>query len=132
MKTQTLDHLEDNIRRFIADGGVRSHSNVGKRCIENGRPGLDYISQPQWHCSYAKTIIFENVDSATRLSFEIKNSCQSNNTSLLYCNLKLYTLSKTPHLIWMFEDEKNIFKGGKMCFASPEITHAEFLIKASK
>ncbi|GFX95041.1 DUF4817 domain-containing protein [Trichonephila clavipes] len=82
---QTLDHLEDNIRRVIAD--IRPQ--MLEKVIENwttSEPAVAVICQK----SYLKC-------NATRSSFELKkNSCQSNNTSLFYCNLKFYTSKNHP------------------------------------
>ncbi|GFX90810.1 uncharacterized protein TNCV_3166411 [Trichonephila clavipes] len=87
-KPQTLDHLEDNIRRVIAD--IRPQM-LGK-VVENWTSKLDYIRASRGvicQKSYLKC-------NATRLYLELKKSCQSNNTSLFYCNLKFYTSKKTP------------------------------------
>ncbi|GFX35419.1 uncharacterized protein TNCV_102261 [Trichonephila clavipes] len=83
-KPQTLDHLEDNIRRVIAD-------KRPQMLEKSSKIGL-HPSQP-WQ-SYARNHIL-NVMPQDYLSNK-KNSCQSNNTSLFYCNLKFYTSKKTP------------------------------------
>ncbi|GFW53241.1 uncharacterized protein TNCV_4709751 [Trichonephila clavipes] len=63
-KPQTLDHLEDNIRRVIAD--IRPQ--MLEKVIENWTSRLDYI--PDSRGSSMPEIIFKN--NATRLSFEKK------------------------------------------------------------
>ncbi|GFX72249.1 uncharacterized protein TNCV_4551711 [Trichonephila clavipes] len=88
-KPQTLDHLEDNIRRVIAD--IRPQ--MLKKVIENWTSRLDYIRASRG--SPMPEIIFKLL--SHKIIFRIKkNSCQSNNTSLFYCNLKFYTSKKTP------------------------------------
>ncbi|GFT38890.1 uncharacterized protein TNCV_1585781 [Trichonephila clavipes] len=90
-KPQTLDHLEDNIHRGIAD--IRPQ--MLEKVIENWTSRLDYIRTSRG--SHMPDIIFKEI--IFRLSFRYpqdylsnkKNSCQSNNTSLFYCNLKFYT-----------------------------------------
>ncbi|GFS65874.1 DUF4817 domain-containing protein [Trichonephila clavipes] len=90
-KPQTLAHLEDNIRRVIAD--IRPQ--MLEKVIENwttSKPAVAVLCQK----SYLKC-------NATRLSFEQKKySCQSNYTSLFYCNLNFYTSKKTPFIILIF------------------------------
>ncbi|GFW74628.1 uncharacterized protein TNCV_962031 [Trichonephila clavipes] len=74
-KPQTLDHLEDNIRRVIAD--IRPQ--ILEKVIENWTSRLDYIRAS--HGSPMPEIIFKM--SCHKIIFRIKkNSCQSNNTSL--------------------------------------------------
>ncbi|GFS73560.1 uncharacterized protein TNCV_3742541 [Trichonephila clavipes] len=83
-KPQTLNHLKDNIRRVIAD--IRPQM-LGK-VIENWTSRLDYIQAS--HGSHMPEIIFR---------IKKKNSCQSNNTSLFYCNLKFYTSKKKKNTL---------------------------------
>ncbi|GFY08780.1 putative transposable element [Trichonephila clavipes] len=88
-KPQTLDHLEDNIRRVIAD--IRPQ--MLEKVIENWTSRLDYTWASR--CSHMPEIIFKM--ECHKIIFRIKkNSCQSNNTSLFYFNLKFYTSKKTP------------------------------------
>ncbi|GFW33654.1 putative LOC100569746 [Trichonephila clavipes] len=88
-KPQTLDHLEDNIRRVIAD--IRPQ--MLEKVIENWTSRLDYIRTSRG--SPMPEIIFKM--ECHKIIFRIKeNSCQSNITSLFYCNLKFYTSKKTP------------------------------------
>ncbi|GFX03977.1 DUF4817 domain-containing protein [Trichonephila clavipes] len=90
-KPQTLDHLEDNIRRVIAD--IRPQ--MLEKVIENWTSRLDYIRASRG--SPMPEIIFQM--KCHKIIFRIKkNSCQSNNTSLFYCNLKFYTSKKTPFI----------------------------------
>ncbi|GFW63840.1 transposable element Tc3 transposase [Trichonephila clavipes] len=90
-KPQTLDHLEDNIRRVIADIRPQMLQNV----IENWTSRLDYIRASRG--SPMPEIIFKM--QCHKIIFRIKkNSCQSNNTSLFYCNLNFYTSKKTPFI----------------------------------
>ncbi|GFW23219.1 DUF4817 domain-containing protein [Trichonephila clavipes] len=51
-KPQTLDHLEDNIRRVIAD----IWSQMSEKVIENWTSRLDYIPSQPWQ-SYARNHI---------------------------------------------------------------------------
>ncbi|GFX29625.1 putative LOC100569746 [Trichonephila clavipes] len=62
-KPQTLDHLEDNIRRVIAD--IRPQ--MLEKVIENWTSRLDYISEPAVAVLCQKSYLKCN---ATRLSFE--------------------------------------------------------------
>ncbi|GFX96632.1 uncharacterized protein TNCV_244191 [Trichonephila clavipes] len=87
-KPQTLDHLEDNIRRVIAVYGHKcwkKSSKIGRPDWTTSEPAVAVLCQ----ISYLKY-------NATKdyLSNK-KNSCQSNNTSLFYCNLKFYTFKNT-------------------------------------
>ncbi|GFX59249.1 uncharacterized protein TNCV_4304811 [Trichonephila clavipes] len=90
-KLQTLDHLEDNIRRVIAD--IRPQ--MLEKVIENWTSRLDYNRASRG--SHMPEIIFKM--QCHKIIFRIKKySCQSNNTSLFYCNLKFYTSKKTPFI----------------------------------
>ncbi|GFS95942.1 uncharacterized protein TNCV_4277361 [Trichonephila clavipes] len=62
-KPQTLDHLEDNIRRVIAD--IRPQ--MLEKVIENWTSRLDYTSKPAVAVLCQKSYLKCN---ATRLSFE--------------------------------------------------------------
>ncbi|GFV01667.1 putative LOC100569746 [Trichonephila clavipes] len=91
-KPQTLEHLEDNIRRVIAD--IRPQ--MLEKVIENWTSRLDYIRASRG--SPMPEIIIKML--CHKIIFRIKNhSCQSNNTSLFYCNLKFYSSKKTPFII---------------------------------
>ncbi|GFX68511.1 DDE_3 domain-containing protein [Trichonephila clavipes] len=81
-KPQTLDHLEDNIRRVIAD--IRP-SKIGRPDWTTSEPAVAVLFQK----SYLKLMPQEYLSNK-------KNLCQSNNTSLFYCNLKFYTSKKHP------------------------------------
>ncbi|GFT42063.1 uncharacterized protein TNCV_1668601 [Trichonephila clavipes] len=87
-KPQTLGHLEDNIRRVIAD--IRPQ--MLEKVIENWTSRSDYIRASRG--IPVPEIIFKT--QCHKIIFRIKNSCQSNNASLFYCNLKFYTSKKTP------------------------------------
>ncbi|GFW02390.1 uncharacterized protein TNCV_1733051 [Trichonephila clavipes] len=88
-KPQTLDHLEDNIRRVIAD--IRPQ--MLEKVIENWTSRLDSIRASRG--SHMPDIIFKM--QCPKIIFRIKkNSFQSNNTSSFYCNLKFYTSKKHP------------------------------------
>ncbi|GFT66837.1 transposable element Tc3 transposase [Trichonephila clavipes] len=83
-KPQTLDHLEDNIRRVIAD--IRPQ--MLEKVIENWTSRLDYIRASRGsHMPMPQDYLSNK-----------KNPSQSNNTSLFYCNLKFYTSKKTPFI----------------------------------
>ncbi|GFV58879.1 uncharacterized protein TNCV_1825871 [Trichonephila clavipes] len=85
-KPQTPDHLEDNIRRVIADirpQMLEKSSKIGRPDWTTSEPAVAVLFQK----SYLKC-------NTTRLSFEYKNSCQSNKKSLFYCNLKFSTSEK--------------------------------------
>ncbi|GFU67637.1 transposable element Tc3 transposase [Trichonephila clavipes] len=85
-KPQTLDHSEDNIRRAIAD--IRPQ--MLEKVIENWTT-LSYMASLAVLCQKS----YLSVMPQDYLSNK-KNPCQSNNTSLFYCNLKLYTSKKHP------------------------------------
>ncbi|GFS71122.1 hypothetical protein TNCV_5049231 [Trichonephila clavipes] len=98
-KPQTLDHLEDNIRRVIAD--IRPQ--MLEKVIENWTSRLDYIrasrGSPMTEIifkSYSLLIIYLPQDYLSNK----KNSCQSNHTLLLYFNLKFYSSKKHPICFW--------------------------------
>ncbi|GFX88307.1 DUF4817 domain-containing protein [Trichonephila clavipes] len=91
-KPQTLDHLEDNIRRVIAD----IQPQMLEKVIENWTSRLDYIRASRG--SPMPEIIFKM--QCHKIIFRIKKPCQSNNTSLFYCNFKFYTSQKIP-FIWV-------------------------------
>ncbi|GFT82470.1 uncharacterized protein TNCV_3350461 [Trichonephila clavipes] len=63
-KRQTLDHLEDNIRRVIAD--IRPQ--MLEKVIENWTSMLDYIRASRGN--HMPEIIFKMPHNATRLSFK--------------------------------------------------------------
>ncbi|GFT25091.1 hypothetical protein TNCV_179981 [Trichonephila clavipes] len=88
-KPQKLDHLEDNIRRVIAD--IRPQ--MLEKVIENWTSRLDYIRASRG--SPMPEITFKM--QCRKIIFRIKkNSCQSNK-----CNFKFYTSQKTPFFIIM-------------------------------
>ncbi|GFX84556.1 transposable element Tc3 transposase [Trichonephila clavipes] len=81
-KPHTLDHLEDNIRRVIAD--IRPQ--MLEKVIENWTSRLDYIRG-----SPMPDIIFKM--QCHKIIFRIKkNSCQSNDTSLFLLQFKVLYL----------------------------------------
>ncbi|GFW04871.1 putative LOC100569746 [Trichonephila clavipes] len=86
-KPQTLDHLEDNIRRVITD--IRPQ--MLEKVIENWTSRLDYIRASRASPMPRNPIL--NAMPQDYLSNK-KKSCQSNNISLFYCNLKFYTSQK--------------------------------------
>ncbi|GFV57116.1 HTH_Tnp_Tc3_2 domain-containing protein [Trichonephila clavipes] len=80
-KPQMLDHLEDNIRRVIAD--IRPQ--MLEKVIENWTSRLDYIRASRG--SPMTEIIFKM--KSQKIIFRLKkNSCQSNNTSLIVGRLE--------------------------------------------
>ncbi|GFT32341.1 DDE_3 domain-containing protein [Trichonephila clavipes] len=96
-KPQTLDHLEDNIHRVIAD--IRPQ--MLEKVIENWTSRLANIRARRG--SHMPEIIFKM--QCHKIIFRLKKLCQSNNTSLFYCNLKFYiskknTLYKLLLSIW--------------------------------
>ncbi|GFW96734.1 transposable element Tc3 transposase [Trichonephila clavipes] len=66
-KPQTLDHLEDNIRRVIAD--IRPQ--VLEKVIENWTSRLDYIRASRG--SHMPEIIFKIIVSAKKTTFRLRN-----------------------------------------------------------
>ncbi|GFX06848.1 uncharacterized protein TNCV_1201631 [Trichonephila clavipes] len=93
-KPQTLDHLEDYIRRVIAD--IRPQ--MLEKVIENWTSRLDYIRASRG--SPMPEIIFKM--ECHKSIFRIKkDSCHLNNTSLFYCNLKFYTSKKNTLYIFL-------------------------------
>ncbi|GFV92015.1 histone-lysine N-methyltransferase SETMAR [Trichonephila clavipes] len=85
-KQQTLDHLEDNIRRVIAD--IRSQ--MLEKVIENWTSRLDYIRASRG--SPMPEIIFKSY--ATRLSFEKKKFMSIKLYIVVLLQFKVLYLSK--------------------------------------
>ncbi|GFU66336.1 uncharacterized protein TNCV_3642591 [Trichonephila clavipes] len=85
-KPKTLDYLEDDIRRVIAN--IRPQ--MLEKVIENWTSRIDYIRASRG--TPMPEIIFKM--QCHKIIFRIKKSCQSNNTSLFYCNLNFYTCKK--------------------------------------
>ncbi|GFT89372.1 uncharacterized protein TNCV_4386611 [Trichonephila clavipes] len=90
-KPQTLDHLEDNIRRVIADIWPQMLEKV----IENWTSRLDYIRASRG--SPMPEIIFKM--QCHKIIFRIKKIHVNRIVIVFYCNLQFYTSKKKHPLI---------------------------------